>query len=98
MSFSEFLALVYRFKPSRDWRRHPDLAGSAKPGLSSPSLTGLRAVFRLATGGQTPPPGGGYPPPGGGVEKTKAAFGFSPLVKGFQNGAPPPPPDLIRLY
>jgi cytoskeletal protein RodZ len=28
-------AVHYRFKPSCEWRRHPDLAGSAKPGLSS---------------------------------------------------------------
>src|SRR5574343_410363 len=41
---------AYRFKPSSERRRHPDLAGSAKPGLSSHTRPG-----------QAPPPG-----PGGG--------------------------------
>ena len=30
----------YRFKPSSEWRRHPDLTVSAKPGLSSLPATG----------------------------------------------------------
>ena len=33
-------AVTYRFKPSSERRRHPDLAGSAKPGLSSPTFLG----------------------------------------------------------
>ena len=38
MSWFQFF-IDYRFKPSSERRRHPDLAGSAKPGLSSPTYS-----------------------------------------------------------
>ena len=82
MKFLCFCVFNYRFKPSSERRRHPDLAGSAKPGLSSPTYSTR----------PDPPPGGG------GGRKTKAAFRKNPLRKCFQKRDPPPPPDLIRLY
>ena len=63
--------IAYRFKPSSERRRHPDLAGSAKPGLSSPTRPGTppgpggveklrppskKTHYRKAFKNVTPPP------------------------------------------
>ena len=66
--------IIYRFKPSSERRRHPDLAGSAKPGLSSPTRPGTppgtgggveklrppskKTHYRKAFKNVTPPPPG----------------------------------------
>ena len=68
---------AYRFKPSSERRRHPDLAGSAKPGLSSPTFLGR------------PPPG--RVRGRGGVEKLRPPSKKTHYEKAFKNVTPPPP-------
>ena len=69
------LFIYYRFKPSSERRRHPDLAGSAKPGLSSPTYSTR----------PDPPPGGG------GVEKLRPPSEKTHYESAFKNVTPPPP-------
>ncbi len=69
----------YRFKPSSEWRRHPDLTVSAKPGLSSLPATG--------TPPRGPPRGAQkLRPPSKKTHYRKAFKNVTPPPPGFKQG------------